>query len=271
MVSDRLKEILDIAQAAGAAVMEVYQGEEDWEIQQKDDDSPVTKADHAAHQVIMAGLSRITPDTPVISEEGGIVEYSERRGWTEYWLVDPLDGTKEFINRNGEFTINIALIRNYEPVLGVVFAPALSVSYLAERGEGAWKIDAQGQQTALRVRPLSTRKVDIVASRRHGGEQLDKLLSRLQGSIEEVHYVNMGSSLKLCVLAEGQADWYPRLAPTSEWDTAAAHAVLQEAGGKVVDDGFRPLRYNCKESLLNPHFHCFADADYPWQDLLENI
>jgi 3'(2'), 5'-bisphosphate nucleotidase len=177
-----------------------------------------------------------------------------------YWLIDPLDGTREFVKRNGEFTVNIALIENGIPTVGVVHIPVSGISYLGQSGQGAWKIDAEGQRSAIRVSAPAHRPVRVAGSRSHAGDSLKRFLERLG----EHQIVSMGSSLKLCLVAEGAADVYPRLGPTSEWDTAAAQAVVEAAGGMVTDTQLEPLRYNTKDSLLNPHFLVFGDASENW-------
>lgn len=251
-----------IARTAGAAILEIYE-RADHGVQYKGDDSPLTHADLAAHDIISAGLNRLTPQLPVLSEESASIPWSVRREWTRYWLVDPLDGTKEFINRNGEFTVNIALIEHGLPVLGVVFAPVQDMLYGGATQLGAWKEKA-GQRERIRTAPINEArgKLRVVASRRHAGEELEAWLGRLQERFPDLELLSMGSSLKICLVAEGSADIYPRLAPTCEWDTAAAQAVLEAAGGLLTDTGFTPYRYNAKDELLNPHFFAFGDAAF---------
>ena len=261
--------LLNIAERAGEAILEVYNSSLALEIITKDDNSPVTKADHAAHEVIDTGLKLLTPDIPRLSEEGCVPDFSERAGWGRYWLIDPLDGTKEFINRNGEYTVNIALILNHEPVLGLVYVPVTKVFYYGVKGQGSWK------KTEAGVRRISVRNVAeakpfcVVASRRHGADALEGMIQEAKKAFGHIEKVSMGSSLKICMLAEGVADWYPRLALTSEWDTAAAQAVLEAAGGLIYDDKFEPLECNRKDSLLNPFFHAVADANFDWKRLVE--
>jgi 3'(2'), 5'-bisphosphate nucleotidase len=248
----------EIAVRAGAAILDVYGRE--IEVVTKDDDSPLTQADLASHRVITAALAELTPDVPLLSEESAGIEYAERAAWTEYWLIDPLDGTKEFINRNGEFTVNIALIRNHEPVLGVVHVPVTGVTYTGITGQGAWRSDAGADPVPISVRLPCPSPVTVVGSRSHANPALAGHLEALG----DYRLVSMGSSLKFCLLAEGKADFYPRLGPTSEWDTAAAHAVVLAAGGRIVRLDGEPLRYNCKESLLNPEFLVIADDSRDW-------
>ncbi|TNF93441.1 MAG: 3'(2'),5'-bisphosphate nucleotidase [Gammaproteobacteria bacterium] len=246
-----IQQIIQLARQAGEKILEVYE-REDFGTRLKSDDSPLTEADLAAHHVIVDGLKAIDRDIPILSEESASIAWSERQQWSRYWLVDPLDGTKEFIKRNGEFTVNIALIEDHQPTLGVVHAPVLGVTYFADQA-GAFKLNP-GAATAEKItvrshQPGETWKV--VGSRSHAGDSLVAFLEAL-GAHE---MVSMGSSLKLCLVAEGAAHIYPRLGPTSEWDTAASHAVVNAAGGEVViADTDDSLRYNTKESLLNPFF-----------------
>lgn len=263
-----LPEVRQIARQAGTAILNVYHCPEELQVDVKADDSPVTKADHAGHRAIVEGLGQLTPDIPILSEEGDLPAYAKRKAWGTYWLVDPLDGTKEFINRNGEFTVNVALIVGGEAVLGVVYVPVKDVMYSAAKGLGAYK-DADGRVTKISVRKLPEGELVVVGSRRHGAEALERMLKRTEQRLGQIKSISMGSSLKICVIAEGAADWYPRLALTSEWDTAAAQAVLEEAGGIVVDaEHFETLKYNQKESILNPFFHVFADQSIDWAEII---
>jgi 3'(2'), 5'-bisphosphate nucleotidase len=253
-------QVLVIARQAGEAILRIY-GEDDLGISAKDDNSPLTRADIAAHKVIVAGLSAMTPAIPILSEEAAPAPWEERRRWDRYWLVDPLDGTKEFIKRNGEFTVNIALIDHGEPVLGAVYVPTQDLLYCGLRDGGAWKIQAGAQERIVARRIEAGRKtLRVVASRSHHGEELAVWLKKMEARFPAIELCNMGSSLKICLVAEGRADVYPRLAPTSEWDTAAAQAVLEAAGGKLLDLGGRPYRYNTKEDILNPYFFALGDA-----------
>ncbi len=258
-----LSPLLDIARSAGEQIMRVYAT--DFDVAIKADKSPVTDADLAAHKVIVADLKRITPDIPVLSEESASIPYEERRRWDSYWLVDPLDGTKEFISKNGDFTVNIALIQGGAPVAGVVHVPVTGMSYYGCVGVGAYKRDKDGQASPIKVRKLIEGKpVKVVASRSHRGELLDGYLAKL-GPHETV---SRGSSLKFCLVAEGSADVYPRLGPTSEWDTGAGHAVVLAAGGQVIGMDGKPLPYNSKDSLLNPHFIAYADSSKDWRSYI---
>ncbi|MEO5344184.1 MAG: 3'(2'),5'-bisphosphate nucleotidase CysQ [Gammaproteobacteria bacterium SHHR-1] len=245
-----LADILTIAQEAGERILQVY-GREDFGQRLKSDSSPLTEADLAAHRHIVQRLQSLTPGWPILSEESAAIPWPERQAWQRYWLVDPLDGTKEFIKRNGEFSVNIALIDNHRPILGVVHAPVLNSSWLGQPGQGAIKQTASGLEP-IRVRPRQPGEPwRVVGSRSHAGTGMAAFLAELG----EYELVPMGSSIKLCLVAEGSAHLYPRLGLTSEWDTAAAQAVVEAAGGEVITaDTGSPLNYNRKDSLLNPFF-----------------
>ncbi len=262
LAAELLPAVIDIARQAGERILEIYHSE--FAVEAKDDKSPLTEADMAAHHVIVAGLGRLTPDIPVLSEESAKIPFSERSTWRRYWLVDPLDGTKEFIKRNGEFTVNIALIEDHQPVLGVIVVPVSGLCYYAVRGQGAFRQAADGAPEPIHVRPLDLNHLVVAGSRSHAGPALAGFLARL-GSPQ---LISMGSSLKFCLVAEGKADLYPRLGPTSEWDTGAAQCIVEEAGGIVTDTAMRPLRYNTKESLLNPFFFVSADREHDWSQYL---
>ena len=253
--------ITDLAIEAGQAILEVYAT--DFDVQAKGDESPLTQADLASHRCIVAGLTSLTPGVPVISEEDGLPEFEERRQWQRYWLIDPLDGTKEFVNRNGEFTVNIALIDNGRPILGVVHVPVQEKSYIGCEGHGS-ELRQGDTTTSISVASSSATPVRIVGSRSHRGSSLDAFLEK----IGDTDLVPMGSSLKFCVIAEGRADVYPRLGPTSEWDTGAAQAVVEQAGGKVLELDGKPLSYNQKEDILNPFFVVLGPTDHDWLALL---
>jgi 3'(2'), 5'-bisphosphate nucleotidase len=258
-----LEPVADLAVQAGARILDIYNSDE-FAVQEKEDRSPLTAADLASHHTIMAGLAALTPEIPVLSEESASLPYAERAGWRQYWLVDPLDGTREFIKRNGEFTVNIALVDAGVPALGVVHVPVTGISYLACTGRGAFKQEAGAGPHPIHVRKLGAGPVMVVGSRSHRGDSLNRFLENLG----EHEMVGMGSSLKLCLVAEGAADIYPRLGPTSEWDTAAAQCVVEQAGGFVTDTQMRPLRYNTKDSLLNPYFLVFGDDSRNWSGYL---
>ncbi|HUR42428.1 MAG TPA: 3'(2'),5'-bisphosphate nucleotidase CysQ [Verrucomicrobiae bacterium] len=257
-----LDSTLDLAWRAGRAILEVYRS--DFAVTQKDDESPLTQADLASHKLIAEGLAALSPQLPVLSEEGADIAYPTRQAWTRYWLVDPLDGTREFVKRNGEFTVNIALIEHHAPVLGVVHAPVLGLTFGAARGCGAFRVEADGGRT--KVSTGDPRKsMTVVASRSHRDADTEALLTKLPP--HEV--VSRGSSLKFCLVAEGAATFYPRLAPTSEWDTAAGQCLVEQAGGAVLRwPDLSPLRYNEKDSLLNPSFVVVSDPSFHWAKLL---
>jgi 3'(2'), 5'-bisphosphate nucleotidase len=250
---DLLPHVLSIADAAGIQVMAVYNA--DFKVEYKADQSPITAADIAAHKIIVAGLQKLTPEIPVLSEEATCAPWQERQHWQTFWLVDPVDGTKEFTQRTGEFTVNIALIRQGEPVLGVVTAPALHEAFWGVKGEGAHKRSSTGKAERIRT-TVPQNIMRVVASKNHLNDATKAYIEKLGAH----QLVQAGSSLKFCRIAEGRADVYPRLGPTSEWDTAAAHAVLNAAGGRVETLDGSPLRYG-KESVLNPHFVA-AGGDY---------
>lgn len=261
-LKDLIEPIVAIAAEAGQAILEVYAT--DFDVQAKSDASPLTQADLASHRRIMAGLRSLTPDLPIISEEEGLPAFGERRSWPRYWLIDPLDGTKEFVNRNGEFTVNIALIDAHRPVFGVVHVPVQRKTYVACEGHGAELRVGDAAPVAIHVAGASAETIRVVGSRSHRGASLDAYLERLG----ETDMVPMGSSLKFCVVAEGNADVYPRLGPTSEWDTAAAQAVVEQAGGRVLQLDGKPLSYNEKADILNPHFIVIGPTDHDWLALL---
>jgi 3'(2'), 5'-bisphosphate nucleotidase len=250
----------EIAQRAAAAILEVYRT--DFSVERKDDCSPLTAADLAAHRVIADGLAALTPELPVLSEESAAVDWSERSRWRRYWLVDPLDGTREFVKRNGEFTVNIALIDEHRPVIGVVQTPVSGELACAWEGGGAW-LDMDGK-----VRRIGTRRraspLVVACSRSHASEHEHELLARLGACAR----MPLGSSLKFVRIAAAEADLYVRLGPTSEWDTAAGQCVLEQAGGAVLDFDGRPLRYNARESLINPDFFAVGEREADWSALI---
>lgn len=243
-----INRVITTAEEAGQKILEFYHTE--IEVITKDDDSPLTKADLAAHHIIVDSLKELDPTTPVISEESGIPDFEERRDWERFWLVDPLDGTKEFIKKNGEFTVNIALIEKNKPVLGVVYVPAVDVLYYGEQSIGSFKKEAGKKAVKLETNAFEAPgKARIVVSRSHGDDTTSKKLNNL--GIEVSEEVPSGSSIKFCLVAEGRADLYPRLGPTMEWDTAAADAVYRYSVEK--GEKYSPLSYN-KESFKNPYF-----------------
>ncbi|MFQ5935004.1 MAG: 3'(2'),5'-bisphosphate nucleotidase CysQ [Acidiferrobacterales bacterium] len=258
---DLLPQARAIAADASSRILAVY--ERPFTVTEKQDGSPLTEADRAAHQLIVARLEALTPEIPVLSEESAGISYESRSGWTRFWLVDPLDGTKEFVKRNDEFTVNIALIENRKPVLGVVLAPALKVAYWACRGGGVFKQANSGAVQPIRVRRYTRGKATIAASRSHPGKKLSAFLQSVTQRQGPPETLAMGSALKICLVAEGAADVYPRFGPTSEWDTAAAQCVIEVAGGRLTDLKNQPLAYN-KPSLLNPWFLASGAGDYDW-------
>ena len=249
LISDEIiQSVIEITKQAGAVIMDVYKT--NFEIHIKNDKSPVTEADTRANDIITAGLLKIAPDIPILSEEGGDVSFEERTKWDSFWMVDPLDGTKEFIKKNGEFTVNIAYMQNNLPVFGVVYAPALNEMYLGSIEKGAFKSVAGDSFNPIRAKSQLNNPVQIVTSLSHPSSKMDNFLA--QFDTFDLH--PMGSSLKVCLVADGSVDFYPRLGPTKEWDTGAAHAVLRAAGGEIIKYGTNePLEYN-KQNLLNPEF-----------------
>lgn len=243
-------ELVNIARRAGDAIMSFYKnaGTQTWT---KKDDSPLTQADLAAHTVIVEALGILTPQIPVLSEESTAISWQERQAWDRYWLVDPLDGTKEFIKQNGEFTVNIALIDNHQPVMAAVYAPALDKMYYGNSQSGCFLQHAGCAPVRLDVSATSvTQPIRVVGSRSHASPEMAQFTQQFAS----VEVVPMGSSLKLCLIAEGLADIYPRLGPTMEWDTAAGHCIAQCAGAKVSQLDGAPLVYNASESLKNEFF-----------------
>ena len=258
-----LEAVINIAGQAAAEILAVYETE--FNVDNKEDRSPLTAADMASHRLICRELEKLTPEIPILSEESSAIPYTTREGWQRYWLVDPLDGTREFIKRNGEFTVNIALIEQHKPVLGVVHVPVKNICYYAAAGLGSFKREA-GKTTPLKVRPTRAGNYTVAGSRSHGSEKQTEFIDRLGANVE---MMAIGSSLKFCLVAEGLVDIYPRFGPTSEWDTAAAQCVVEQAGGTVTDISFQPLLYNTKESLLNPEFLVIADNSFDWTPFLK--
>jgi len=247
-----IKKIENIAKKAGSAVMEIYSS--DFEVEYKDDKSPLTIADKRANEIICSALTKLYPDIPILSEENRAIPYEDRKDWDYYWCIDPIDGTKEFIKRNGEFTINIALIHN-RPIAGVVYAPAIDILYSAMEGKGAYRNEVK---LPIEINNQPQKYLRVVASKSHLSTETQEYIDRLSKTTQNIEQVSKGSSLKLCMVAEGSADIYPRMAPTMEWDTAAADAIVRESGAmtyrlneKCEIEG--ELLYN-KENLLNPWF-----------------
>jgi 3'(2'), 5'-bisphosphate nucleotidase len=258
-----LPKIVTLAHQAGGAVMKFY-AQEELGTTYKDGDSPLTLADVASHQCILEHLGELTPEVPVLSEESKAAPYDVRRAWRTFWLIDPLDGTKEFIQRNGEFTVNIALVEEGRPVLGVVHAPAMELTYFAAAGVGAFKQNAQNRITPISAAAYDPSLLKVVVSRSHPSHELSAFLDRIGCAVE---CVPMGSSLKICLVADGGAHLYPRLGPTMEWDTAAAQCVVEMAGGAITDLEGRALAYN-KPNLHNPEFMVCGLPGFQWREYL---
>ena len=245
-----LKEIIGIAKEAGEAMLDIYHEAQDVEITRKDDDSPLTKADLASHHIIVGALQELDPDTPVISEESGIPDYEERKEWSKFWIVDPLDGTKEFIKKNGEFTVNIALIEDGQPIMGVVYVPDKQTIYYAEKDKGSFKqVGTDAPERIYSTGSDKNEKLVAVQSRSHGSDKLVAQLKEKGLTVKET--IPAGSSIKFCLVAEGKADIYPRMGPTMEWDVAAGDAVYRYSAGEGVHES--PLTYN-KPNLKNGSF-----------------
>ena len=257
-----LEDVIKIAIEASKEILVVYETE--FNVDNKEDRSPLTAADMASHKLICRKLTELTPVIPILWEESSAIPYATRKTWQRYWLVDPLDGTREFIKRNGEFTVNIALIEQHKPILGVVQVPVKNLCYFAAMGLGAFRREAS-QTITLHVRQTDPAQFTVAGSRSHGSEKQAAFIELLGKNAE---LIAIGSSLKFCLVAEGLVDIYPRFGPTSEWDTAAAQCIVEQAGGMVTDTTFKPLRYNTKESLLNPEFLVIADRNFNWQPFL---
>jgi len=258
--SQLIDELIAISKEAGEAILKVYNSDFDYQI--KDDLSPLTEADKISHHIICKKLTEITPDIPIISEEGSSISFDIRSSWKKYWLIDPLDGTKEFLKKNGEFTVNIALIENNTPILGVIYVPVTKEIFWGSASNGSFYSKGEDHKEKLNVSKKIKKPLTILASKSHHSEQLDSLLNQ----IKDYNLINKGSSLKFCLVALGKADIYLRLGPTSEWDTAAGEAIITFANGHIVNTEGLALKYNSKESFLNPHFIVSID-----QQLSENI
>lgn len=266
-LSALLQPVIDIARESGRLILDIYQ-HGDFKLQIKSDDTPVTTADLVAHKFLTERLSKLTPNIPVLSEEDTRISFKERKNWTRYWLVDPLDGTQEFIAGTGDFSTMIALVENHQPVLGVVYSPVYDVFYYALKGKGAWKIMGNAEKTSLSVmkhmREATT--LSIAISRRQDVKTIIECLA----SNRNYDFVPLGSaSLKSCLVAEGLVDCYLRLGPTGEWDTAATQCILEEAGGRILDLNLNPLSYNERDSLINPNFIALGDTGLPWKEILQ--
>ncbi|MFT7492193.1 MAG: 3'(2'), 5'-bisphosphate nucleotidase [Pseudohongiellaceae bacterium] len=290
-----LDDVISIARVAGEKILDIYDQPDKLHIVSKTDESPLTQADLAAHHSIVAALNRLTPEVPVLSEESVLPDFVTRQQWQQYWLVDPLDGTREFISRNGEFTVNIALINNGVPVLGVVYVPVHDVCYAgchsansrialndalsvkstdidlythsyACKISNSHRVDIQARCAQARID--AGLPIEVLASRHHRADAVDTLCNKIKAQWGPAQLRAMGSSLKLCLIAEGSADLYPRFGPTSEWDTAAAQAIVEAAGGQVLNASGLALRYNQKDSMLNPDFFVIGEDLRLWRQFL---
>jgi len=266
--------LLRLCRAAGDAIC-AHSATAAGEVEAKRDDSPLTSADLAAHDILLAGLTELDRRVPVLSEESDEAQFAARRQWTRYWLVDPLDGTREFLARTGEFTVNVALIDDHRPLLGVVYLPLARTAYVGIPGDRARRHDlADGDKSPVRLATRTLRDgqaLEVLASRRHRGDRLQACLEWLDAHwAAPVARSNFGSALKFCRMADGEGDFYPRFSRCCEWDTAAGQAVLEAAGGRVIGLDGNPLRYNCSDSLYSPYFYALADPDHPlWRQLLQ--
>jgi 3'(2'), 5'-bisphosphate nucleotidase len=254
--STLIESLIKLAQTASDALLVLYEQHETLTVQTKADHSPLTRADLLANDILVTGLNQLTPDIPIISEESYFPKWEERKTWQTYWLLDPLDGTRPFITGSDEFTVNIALIHKHIPIFGLVAPPITQECYYAHNNAGAYKIEASGERKKLHVRPWQAGHTILLTS--HGAKEIK--IARNFKHLGDYTAKKMSSSWKFCLLAEGKADISPRFGDTSEWDTAAAHCILKEAGGDIFDLKGRPLRYNTKESLLNPHFIALGDV-----------
>tara|TARA_B100000161_G_scaffold265145_1_gene240246 strand:- start:1770 stop:2567 length:798 start_codon:yes stop_codon:yes gene_type:complete len=262
LIKENLLEIVNISVDAGEVILNYYN--ENVDVIYKDDESPLTKADLASHKIITDSIKKITPDIPILSEEE-FIDWKIRKKWKKYWLIDPLDGTKEFIKKNDEFTVNIALIENNRPILGVIYTPALNELFYSIKNFGSYKILTKKKLNTLKeakrisINKKKSNKIKIVGSRSHSNPILDKWVNK---NFNEFDILQKGSSLKFCLIAEGSADIYPRFGPTSEWDIAAGHIILEEAGGKLKSIDNKEILYNEKENILNPEFFAYSNIDF---------
>ncbi|MER2493826.1 3'(2'),5'-bisphosphate nucleotidase CysQ [Catenovulum sediminis] len=259
-----LDDVKKIAHQAGEAIMAIYnQGE--FELYHKLDESPVTSADYAANEVLMDELRNLTPHIPILSEESCAVSYAERKKWNQYWLLDPMDGTQEFVSRSGDFAVNIALIVDGEPNLGVIYWPTKNIWYFAVKGHGSFKQDASGVQRIQVTQHEDHHSLRLAVSRVQKNNTVDQYIRNVQ----QYERVALGScSLKSCLIAEGCADFYLRVGPTGEWDTGASHCILNEAGGNILDSEFNALSYNKRKTLANPDFIVIGDVKLAWRDII---
>ena len=264
LVTEILPSVLELTKQAGQAILEIYQ-QTNLGTSYKDDNSPLTAADLASHKLLVAGLKKLTPEIPILSEESKTIAQEERQSWQKFWLIDPLDGTKEFIKRNGEFTVNVALIELGVPILGIVYAPVLNTIYWGIGEQGSFKQMENNEPIDIHIETHKEGSLKLVASRSHAGAETEAFIDKLKANFS-VDALSIGSSLKLCLVAEGKAHLYPRFGPTMEWDTAAAQCIVEQAGGSVTTLEGKPLLYN-KDNLLNPYF-IVSGKGVNWQSYL---
>lgn len=255
----------EIAQRAGDLILELYE-EQAYETYEKHDDSPVTSADFAANRLIVDGLAALTPDVPILSEEGSHLSFAERKQWPRYWIIDPIDGTQEFIARSGDFGVIIALVEHNRPVLGVIYWPAGDVLYTAQRGQGAYRQDIRGKQQ-IHIRRLADPEQDVIHLAISRRQPRERVLQRMTAERDLALFPAGSCSLKACMIAEGRADCFLRVGPTGEWDTAAAEVIVGEAGGCIVSENFEPLTYNREADLGNPNFIILGDPAVAWRQV----
>lgn len=266
-LSHHLPAVIEIARSAGQLILEIYEKKE-YQAYTKSDETPVTSADIAAHKLIVEKLSELTPDIPVLSEEAADISLTQRASWDRYWLVDPLDGTQEFIARSGDFATVIALIENNQPVMGVVYGPVSGVTYYAYHGKGAWKIPDLDQNVRIKTHQHTGQSspIAMAISRR---QDINRITRRMSSGWN-YDLVPLGSAaLKACLVAEGAVDCYLRLGPTGEWDTAATQCIVEEAGGRILSTHLDPLSYNERDTLENPNFIVLGDENLPWDEILK--
>ena len=266
-----MNSVLEIVAAASASILEIYKSK-NYDLYKKNDGSPLTCADLSAHQIISDGLRKLESTTPILSEESKEISSTNRAFWERYWLVDPLDGTSEFLDGNGEFSVNVALIQSNKPIMGVVDLPVQGITYFGGSHGGAYKRDSLGQRE-INCRSMASvlggrNTMVVMMSRRHGDTKAIELVEKIKRFIGPCEVKNVGSSIKICMIAEGKADLYPRLSTTCEWDTAAAQAVLEAAGGAILDEKMQVLSYNTRTDLKNPFFYAVGDITYDWRRIL---
>ncbi|NLS13938.1 3'(2'),5'-bisphosphate nucleotidase CysQ [Vibrio sp. SM6] len=265
-LSPLIPNVIEIARSAGQLILDIYE-KKTYDAFIKSDDTPVTSADIAAHKLIVERLSELTPDIPVLSEEAADISLQQRQKWNRYWLVDPLDGTQEFIARSGDFATIIALVENHQPVMGVVYAPVSGVTYYAYQGKGAWKIPDMADNVKIHTHQHEQveQSIAIAISRR---QDINRITNKLSPNWN-YELIPLGSAaLKACLVAEGAVDCYLRLGPTGEWDTAATQCIVEEAGGRILSTSLTPLSYNERDTLENPNFIVLGDESLPWKEIL---